>query len=183
MIFLKNVLKNFNTSISITPVLPYPFQSMPTTEGLLTFSDIHDLAGCIRGCEYIDNSRMILSTDDGYKDPIEICNTTVLNLCKSYSIGVELTINALMIGNNFISTKPHDMHVAPTAPYKFFWTCVGVVSFTLAMKFQHYNPKLCHTLHISNIKDCDHTRRYYRKLQIHVLTAINWKLFFPSGIG
>lgn len=174
---------NFNMPISITPVLPYPFQSMSTTEGPLTFSDTHDLAECIRGCEYIDNSRMILSADIGYTDPMEICNRAVLNLCKSYAIEDELTIHALMIGNNFISTKPSGMHVAPTTPYKFFWTCVGVVSFALAMKFQRKNPKLCHMLHISNIEDSDQTRRYYRELQIHVLTAINWKLFFPSGIG
>jgi len=156
---------------------------MTTTEGPLTFSDTHDLAECISGCEYIDNSRMILSTDLGYTNPIEICNKTVLTLCNAYGISVELTTNALMIGNSFISTKPSDMHIAPTAPYEFFWTCVGVVSFTLAMKFQHYNPKLYHMLRIAKLEDCNHTRRYYVQLQIHVLTAINWKLFFPSGIG
>lgn len=154
---------------------------MPAHAGTLTFSSIPDLAECIRGCEYIDNARRILSMDPTCKDPLEICNDVVLTLCERYVTDDTTTVNALMICNSFMSTKRANLHLTEDAPVKFFWTCVGVVCFTLAQKIHLGNPLLKNMLKIVRIRDSDYSRKYYLALQIHVLTAINWKLFFPSG--
>lgn len=154
---------------------------MPAHAGTSAFASSHYLAECISGCEYIDNARRIISADYRYNVPIEICNTVVLNLCKNYCVNEDLTTKALMICTTFISTRGADQHISSNTPIVFFWTCVGVVCFTLTMKSHLGDPKLEHTLKIARIKDCDHSRIYYKQLQIHVLTAVNWKLLFPTG--
>ena len=152
-------------------------------DGPLHFSDAHDLAECIRGCEYIDNARNLLSIDPLYADALKACNAAVLKLCWYYRVEEKTGIDSMVLCHCFISTKPPDRHIKKTTPSVFFWTCVGMVCFTLSMQFQLTKyPKLSDMLEIFGMDNDNHSKLYYKQLQIHVLTAVKWKLLFPTGV-
>ena len=152
-------------------------------DGPLSFSDAHDLAGCITGCEYIDDARRLLSTDPLYMYALQTCNAAVLNLCWYYRVEEKTGIDSMMLCHCFISTKPSDQHLEETTQSAIFWKCVGMVCFSLSMQFQLTKyPKLSDMLEMFGMEYNDHSKLHYKQLQLHILTAVKWKLFFPTGV-
>lgn len=152
-------------------------------EGPLCFSDVHDLEECINGCSYIDNARRIISADPLFADPLRACNEAVQKLSWGYGFSEKMTIDAMLICHCFMSKKPSDQHIVSAMPSRAFWSFVGVVCFTLTMKFQlPTHPKLSEMFEIIGIRECDSSVKYYKNLQIHILTVIKWKLLFPTGV-
>ena len=148
-------------------------------EGLITFSAMHDLPGCIQGCKKLDDIRRGLS-DPAYAECIKLCSGAVLLLCRIDNIDERITCHALILAQHFISTETPVKDMGPDLIY--YWVCVGVVCYTLSIKFNEtWEPMLENTLHAVGMSDSLRARKYYIRIQSRVLNAINWTLFFPTG--
>ena len=148
---------------------------------MLTFSTTHDLAECIDGCGFIDDARQLLVSNPVYTQCVDYCSTAILRLCQCYCVGGALTIHALMVGKVFVATKLPDDPLFRSTGVQFVCTCVGVACFALSMQFHSGDPKLEDMLPIVGISNLATERRYYKQVLIHILTAIKWRLFFPTG--
>ncbi len=119
--------------------------------------------------------------DPLYEIVIWLCKKSILNLCSNYGVDETVTIQALMIANTFISTNTPDGHLKPTTKFDYFWTFVGVVCFALAVNFHEGVVKLADMLPIVGIRHLEPESKYYKYLQSHILTAIEWRLFYSTG--
>ena len=165
---------------------------MSTACNTVKFYEVYDLGRCIQGCKLVDDARIKLNTDPLFSEPLSICNKTILNLCHAYcmnpvdhgeeGIGYIESAHPLMIASTFISADDcSKWPPASSEKFKFLWTCVGVVCFTLSLNFNAGDPKLSDLLPLSGIKNLKFEREFYKCAQMHVLAVIKWKLFFPTG--
>ena len=123
---------------------------------------------CIEKCKAMDDIRMTL-THHAYGAMIKQCNFSILELCRNYDVNPNEAAHALMIAQRFVSTEP--INRSPTLMY--YWTMVGVVCFTLAIKFRNVsNPILKDTLPLVLIDEPPSARKYYIKTQSIILNEI-----------
>jgi hypothetical protein len=157
---------------------------MGTTEGPLTFSQLYSLKECVDKCKHIDDAREILSKNPGYTDCFEFCNSIVLRIAQCYDITEGTVCHALMVVQTFISTKGPEEHQEFSQPMQFelFWSFVSMVCYTLSVNFIEMKfPVLEHLMQISFIPTLPRAKKIYKRVQMHVLSSIKWKLHFPTG--
>jgi hypothetical protein len=157
---------------------------MEQCNGPLTYSQMHGLLKCIEKCKYIDDARQLLSTKKEYERIFDVCNYVILMLAQFYETDERTACHALMVAQIFISRRSIADHrkFSPTTPFKLFWVCVAMVCYSLSASFHETKwPKLKEMITITKIPHSSYAKKFYKRTQVHVLSLIEWKLYFPTG--
>lgn len=150
----------------------------------LTFSQMNNLRECIEKCTYIDDARKILSGNSEYERCFEICNNAILSISQQYRIREGIACHAMMIAQTFISSEEPGNHIKKSSipTFGLFWCYVSVACFTLSVNFTEMSsPDIQDLMTAVHIPSCLYVKNEFKRVQLIVLSAIKWKLYFPTG--
>jgi hypothetical protein len=157
---------------------------MEMFEGILSFPQIHNLNECIDRCRYVDDARMLLAGNIEYEKCFGTSNSVILNIAHHYESKEWVVCHAMMVAQTFISSSHPGDHIKQSSiPYfGLFWCYVGVASYAIATSFVNAVPPSVEDLMaISSVPSCLYIKREYTRIQLQILAAIKWKVYFPTG--
>lgn len=162
---------------------------MDALHGILNLSEIHGLQACMEQCEFIDRARMFLHCNKEYESCFNICNDVILNIAHHYISDAGLSnhslcCHAMMVAQTFISSTEPGSHMKCSSlpSFDLFWGYVGIACYATSLSFSDVKAiDVEELMNISRIPSALYIKREYKRIQLHILASLQWKLYFPTG--
>jgi hypothetical protein len=157
---------------------------MENFEGVLSRAQMDNLKDCVHKCKYIDDARKLIHGNTAYRKCFDTCNSVILNIAQHCKTEEWVVCHAMMVVQTFISSSPPGEHIRKSSIpcFGLFWCYVSVASYAIAISFMGVDSlKVGDLMAVSGVPSCLYVKREYTRIQLQILSAIKWKLFFPTG--